>query len=250
MNERFKRALTVSLSVHVGLVLLMLVVPVIVRILSPRKPREAITFVSIVEPGAALPVPRVEEREAEPPPPKPEVKEEEIPEVKKDPTAKSTEKKDKPKIKVNTNIVHRAQGPSSTKTPPLTPEQIRKLLALGPAGGTPSAGSGSSGSTADPTALDWYYALVKAEMYRVWIQPGDLSQSAGLMTKTSIRVWQDGRVTDRRIIRRSGNPVMDASVEQALDRLTRLDRLPKEVRETSLDITIDFELTGGLSGAF
>ncbi|MDZ4198060.1 MAG: TonB C-terminal domain-containing protein, partial [Kiritimatiellia bacterium] len=90
----------------------------------------------------------------------------------------------------------------------------------------------------------WYFGLVKQAFYDIWAQPSGLSASSGLRVDATVRVCRDGSILRRTVTRRSGNSVMDASVQQALDAVNRLRPLPDTFRGAHRDITIAFELTG------
>lgn len=232
MNNRFKRALTVSTALHVALVVVLVLGPVVMRLLKPRKPKEIITLVELVPP----PPPAPPEPESPAPEPEPDV-----PAPPKTPVEKKPETKpEKPKIKVNTNRVVRKDVPK-VATPPrttLTPEQIKKLLEanvrFSQASGTPATGYSD---------LQVYYTIVHQKMYDAWSQPGSVAR--GLAAEASIRVARNGALLQRRVSRSSGDALMDQSVRAALDAVGKLPALPDSVGGPHLDITIEFVVGDG-----
>ena len=227
MNDQtFKRTLVVSTSVHVVLVLLLILVPLISRLLHPRKKPEMITFIDL----QALPPPPPPP--SPPTPPKPdEPKPTPIPEKPAD-----KPRPEPPKIKVNTNkIVRRVDQPPkpAPNQPKLTQEQIRKLLEanikFSPAGAPTSANFSD---------LQLYYATVRDVMYGAWNQPS--TAALGLRAEVTIRVQKNGAISSRKLTRSSGSSQMDNSVMTAVNSVARLRALPAEVRDPHLDITVEF----------
>lgn len=234
MNDpTFKRTLAISTTVHLVVVLLVVIVPLFNRLLRPRKPPEMITFIDLQAIPPAPPPPIPSPPEPEPPKPLPEPDEPKPSLVPEKPVTKP--KPEPPKIKVSTNKVVRKPDQPSKPTKPqptLTKEQLRKLLEANikfSSSGTPSANFSD---------LSLYYATVRDAMYGAWNQPSSVAR--GLSVEVSIRVQRSGAVTQRRLTHSSGSKLMDDSVMQAVNSITRLRALPAEVREESLDITIEF----------
>lgn len=90
-----------------------------------------------------------------------------------------------------------------------------------------------------------YYLHVHDRMYEAWEQPG---QAAGwdsrLVTTLVIRVARDGRIADVRMLRSSGNRLMDDSVLAAARSVPRLQPLPEGLGNEFADITVNFRLEG------
>ena len=243
----FQRNLMRVAVVHVTALLVFLVLPFIQRLFIREKPVEEVMLIDLTVPLPDLPM--LAEPAPEPEPdvaPEPEPEPEPIPEPPKEPVKKPEPEKpkpepekpkpkpEKPKIKISTNIVKRAVTPSPAPKPNLTPDEIRKLIASG----IPVGRSG--GATA--SEMSFYYALVRATMYEVWEQPSSLA-GAGLVSTVSIRVQRDGSISQRTMVRGSGNALMDDSVMRAVRAVNKLKALPAEVPGSYKDITIDFELT-------
>lgn len=245
MNAQFKRTFKRVVVAHVTMIVLITVYPMIKDLFHRPEPVKELTFIDLSQMSIpALPtvqeVPEPEiASEPEAPEPEPDIPEPvKVPEKKVEPKKEPEKPKEKPKIKISTNKVKRAVSPKVKDKPPLTPEEIRKMMAAGLPAGSSSPSGGS------PSAMSWYYALVRATMYEAWEQPSGLS-GTGLRATVSIRVQKDGNITKRTMIRPSGNSVIDQSVMRAVNGVSRIKALPPEAG-SSLDITIDFELTGAV----
>lgn len=230
--DPFKRALAVSVTAHIVVLILLVVLPFVIRLFRRPPKREMITFVEL---AALPPAPPAPMREPEPPKPPPKQEEPKPSPIPEKPPEKP-KPAERPKIQVNTNRIVRKPDPAPRPTPPqqpaLTPEQIRKLLEANvrftPGGAT----------AANVTDLSIYYASVRDAMYGAWVQPSTVAR--GLRAEVSIRVMKNGAVTQRRLTRSSGSKVMDDSVMQAVNSIAMLRPLPAEVRESHLDITVEF----------
>jgi TonB family protein len=214
MSDLFRRNFWVSASIHAGIVLVMVVIPLILSWRVRRKPHEIITYIDI---QAAEPAP---------PSPMPEVKPPEPPKDIPEPPKRKKIEKSKKRIK-------REDKPEKKQ---MSPDEIKKLLDMGQK--KPSRAVASMDSL--PA---WYYALVRQTFYDAWDQPGSLSASAGLMTRVNIRVERGGGVSRRQMVGSSGNRLMDDSVMKAVNSVSRLRPLPSQFPDSYKDITIDFELT-------
>lgn len=249
MNEStFKRSFLTSTVVHVVVVLAVILVPLIKRLIRPRKPPEMITFIDLaalppppppqIESPPITPEPTPQPPTPDPPPvpdpPKPPLIPEKPPEKKAE-KPPGPKKPSPPKIKVSTNkIVRQTQPPKPAQPaqPKLTQDQLRKLLEAN------IKFSPSGNSSANFSDLSLYYATVYDAMYGAWRQPS--SAAMGLTAQVAIRVQRNGTVTNPRLVRSSGSKTMDDSVLDAVRRVARLRPLPAEVRDTFLDITIEF----------
>lgn len=232
----FKRSLIGSTVVHAVLLLALIVYPLVRRLIHPRKPPEMITFVDLQAlPPPPAPIPEPPKPQPEPPKPQPEPEPPKPALVPEKPPEKP--KPESRKIKVSTNKIVRSVTPQPPKPqtapqPTLTKEQLRKLLEanikFSPAG-TPSSNF---------TDMSLYYATVYDAMYGAWRQPS--TAALGLAAQVTIRVQRNGAVTARRLIKSSGSSSMDDSVMQAVNSVGRLRPLPAEIRDTFLDITVEF----------
>ncbi len=76
-----------------------------------------------------------------------------------------------------------------------------------------------------------------------WNQPTSVIENRSqFVTTVRIRIERDGRVSSARIIRASGNPVMDQSVQEAITRVQRIQALPDGLGQGAYEININFEL--------
>jgi TonB family protein len=74
-----------------------------------------------------------------------------------------------------------------------------------------------------------------------WTVPSDVSLDSGVAT-VKVTIARDGRVVRAMIIDRSGNRVLDLSVQRALDTVTKLPPFPEGARDEERTFTIDFNL--------
>ena len=242
-DNHFSHALKISTIGHISLVLAFLLISSIAHFFKPREPRDAITMIELVQPSLSIPTPSLptpEPEPSEPEEPEPQPEEKDTIPIKTEPKKEEPKPKlaTKNQIKVSTNKVKRATStPPNKNQPKLSEAEIRKLLASG----IPASSSG--GSVGNASEMDWYYALVRADMYEAWEQPSGAGTMVGLVAQVSINVMRDGTITSRSLSRSSGNSTMDASVMKAVNRVYRLKPLPGSFSGSSKNITIDFELT-------
>lgn len=236
MKDPFRQSLVVSTVMHA------LVIGAVIGLsfmsgCFDRRPKELVTFIDL---QVALPPPPAVEAvpDIRPPPPVPKPPAP-LPEPKPEPKPAPKPPQPKPAIEKSTNLVRFTDRPvPKAKTPPLSAEEIRKLLA---------AGARISDQTFIPTddfSFAWYYALVRKAMYDAWNQPSEIGTGSGLTAAVTVRVERDGAITRREMVRPSGNRLMDDSVRQAVQAVSRLQPLPPAFGGRYKDITIEFELTG------
>lgn len=233
MTGTYSRALRISLILHGGLLVLLVLLPLLAR--CDRKPKEEITFIELVTPAAPAPRPApVTAPEPEPEPaPEPEPEPEPIPEPPPKP------KPPKPKIQVNTNrIVRREEPKPPPPAPVLTPEQIAERLRQGITSTDPSAVPAPAGNASAEAA---YIGRVQRILYAAWQRPGAV---AGRRTTVQIRIARDGSLIQRKLVTPSGDSVLDDSVMTTLANTTRFEPLPSDIARPFLDITVHFESTG------
>lgn len=217
--DPFRRIFWVIATVHIALVIGVMLYSVVKQWwLRTRKP-ETITFVSLYSPPAPETAAAVEAPAPapEPPPPAPT------------PTPR-------PQIQRSTERVRRDAPPPAQ--PALTPEQIRQQLEQAVPTTTQRPGPAATDN------ISRYYALIDQTFRRAWEQPSAVLP--GTIVQARIRIQRDGTVTQRELIRRSGNPTMDDSVQRALQSVSRIAPLPSEISGPHHDFTIEFELTGAL----
>jgi len=216
-----------------------------------------------IEPPRVVPP----QREPEPAPAKPQRKPKPEPEPVRppekpgaDPTAQTVSKTSG--IKVSTSLVKRPDKDTSVTKPktPLTakspgqtdgidPEaqrQINSRLRSSIRSIVQNLNDTlSSGTTIDipgpgGEAFANYGQVVIAIYKERWIKPTDI---AGYhVVKTTVVIGRDGRVRSHRIETRCGNPAVDRSVADVLDRVTFVAPFPAETKDESRTFTINFEL--------
>ena len=210
------------------------------------------------QPDAAPEPPKPEPPKPEPPkpePPKPEPPKPEPPKPAPSPLAMATPD-DKPKtptnapairqphqIKISTTTVAIARAPRrETRGPQISEADFRRLVKEGIKEGDFNSLPGGG----EPSLFAPYYLYLRSTLYASWQQPDELA-GAGLVAQVRIRVARDGTVLSRALARGSGHGVMDDSVMKAVNRVSKLRPLPAGYTGAYKDITVDFELTGGLN---
>jgi colicin import membrane protein len=111
------------------------------------------------------------------------------------------------------------------------------------AGGSGAVG-GQTGTNASPANASWYGNMLHDRFYREWAQPTTVVASgAKLSALAKIRIEKDGRISDFKIVRSSGNVVVDESVEAVGRKVTRVDALPAGIGNGGhYDVNINFAL--------
>jgi TonB family protein len=101
-------------------------------------------------------------------------------------------------------------------------------------------GSGSGGAS----DVGWYGNMLHDRFYSEWIQPiTSVPSGAKLSALVKIRIEKDGTVSDFKVVRPSGNVVVDESVEAVAKRVTQVDALPAGLGDGDhYDVNINFEL--------
>jgi len=111
-----------------------------------------------------------------------------------------------------------------------------------------TGGSGTAarqtGANASPANASWYGNMLHDRFYREWAQPTTVVASgAKLSALAKIRIEKDGRISDFKIVRSSGNVVVDESVEAIGRKVTRVDALPAGIGNSGhYDVNINFAL--------
>jgi TonB family protein len=129
-------------------------------------------------------------------------------------------------------------APNKNPPPPgirLSPEEIQRRLALG-------ATPGNRNLMPEGDTLD--YEVIRRQLYKAWAQPGSVPNQ--VKAEVEIRMNAAGTIISRRMLRASGNAVMDRSVMDAVQSVFRIDGLtPGFIDRKSGRVTITFELTTG-----
>lgn len=85
-----------------------------------------------------------------------------------------------------------------------------------------------------------YADLIYTRYYQAWQTPD--GRDVRNAVKVEIVVARDGRVISSNVIRTSGDSVLDKSVRQALDRVTKLPAFPEGAKDAQRTFRINFEL--------
>jgi TonB family protein len=104
--------------------------------------------------------------------------------------------------------------------------------------------SGKTSGNANPANASWYGNMLHDRFYRDWAQPVTVVASgAKLSALVKIRIEKDGRISDFKIVRSSGNVVVDESVQAVGKKVTRVDALPAGIGNGGhYDVNINFAL--------
>ena len=155
----------------------------------------------------------------------------------------------KKKVSVSTSPASTESKSTSTQSrEPAGPSasDIKSRLASkipGEAGGGGGDGSGNAGRP-DGVADDfsWYRALIKQSIQSAWKKP-PIPAGEKIYTEVEIKISEAGAVTFLRISHPSGDPSMDASVEQAVRSTPRLAKpLPSGLGSPDYTVIIQFKL--------
>jgi outer membrane biosynthesis protein TonB len=173
-----------------------------------------------------------------PPPPEPAVHDipEEQPKPRqkpKPPDVRKPKPVKKPIVPSNRKITRRADS-SRRPEKRLSPEEVARLLAMGARAGDHTV------IPADEEVR--CYTVIRQAFYDAWGQPSRDEVPPGATAEASIRVLWDGTVADRRVTRRSGNPVLDGSVQQALNSVRRIEGLTRAFVRKHDTVAITFRL--------
>jgi outer membrane biosynthesis protein TonB len=99
------------------------------------------------------------------------------------------------------------------------------------------AGGGGGGE-----GMGDYSALVKAVYDNAWVDPSDVTDNSAEVDVVVV-IERSGKVVSAKIISRSKVSSLNASVQRALDRVTRIPQpFPPDIKESQLSFTIRFNL--------
>jgi outer membrane biosynthesis protein TonB len=152
------------------------------------------------------------------------------------PTATTEKKRSKPQEKA-------AKEKENTKKSAAKNDKSEKKEATAKNGG--AAGSkAQANSTFTSTNAGWYGNMLHDRFYREWAQPTTVVASgAKLSALARIRIEKDGRISDFKIVRPSGNVLVDESVTAVGKKVTQVDALPSGVGNGEhYDVNINFAL--------
>jgi TonB family protein len=90
--------------------------------------------------------------------------------------------------------------------------------------------------------FSWYRALIKQCIQASWKKP-PIPAGERIYAEVEVKISESGAVTFLRISRPSGDPAMDASVEQAVRSTPRLPKpLPAGLGSPDYTVVIQFKL--------
>jgi TonB family protein len=111
---------------------------------------------------------------------------------------------------------------------------------------TTKGATGGAQASAGSASADagWYGNMLHDRFYREWAQPTTVVASgAKLSALAKIRIEKDGRISNFKIVRSSGNVVVDESVDAVGRKVTRVDALPAGIGNSGhYDVNINFAL--------
>lgn len=87
------------------------------------------------------------------------------------------------------------------------------------------------------------YSLVIQSIYQnAWIKPSGVVEAVNVV-KVTVVIDKAGNVTSAKIVKGSGNPAVDASVQRTLDRIRKVPPFPEGSKDDQRIFDIDFNLT-------
>lgn len=194
-----------------------------------------------VEPPAPKPEPAAK-------PPEPKVAEKSAPSKKASPKEKEgTESLLKPVSKAEARKLAQAAGAAAAERQ--ARQQAAQLggaierLRAGYADGTAVEVHGTGGA-----AYANYAQFIFEIFDQAWIIDKDMN-GEDATTKVQVIIERSGRVKEARIIRPSGNPALDATVQKALNRVKTVPPFPAEAKDRERTFIINFNLQAKLSSA-
>lgn len=167
---------------------------------------------------------------------KPKKKEKE--EEEKEETAETKKKKEIAKTALAKNEKESDESGSSDKP-------VKKATAAhGSKKGSSGESSGNGSGAGGAAEFGWYGNMLHDRFYSEWVQPiTSVPSGAKLSALVKIRIEKDGTVSNFKVVRPSGNVVVDESVEAIAKHVTQVDPLPAGLGDGDhYDVNINFEL--------
>jgi len=235
MTDTFKRTLKSSIVLHIMVITVFLVFPALTRCVKRNKnediPPDLIIPILPSAPVPQIPQPAPEPPRPEPPPPEP---------PKPEPEPEIAEPPKKREIKVNTNRIVRKEQPPPPKpqAPVVKVEDLEESLLKD----LPVLPPGAAASSGNPTEMGIYHGKVYSILYRAWDQPPGVG---GLRVEVTIRIARNGAILNKNIQSKSGSPLMDQSVNRALNAVSSLPPLPVSFKGSYYDLEVTFRTTAG-----
>jgi TonB family protein len=197
----------------------------------------------------AKPVEQVKQPDPEPPKPVERLKPDDLApmvKVEKKPTPKQHEIKVelKPVVrKTPKNTPDNSEAEAQAEAKAQQKARDAKLRAIANAARSIRDNSSSSTSVEMPgpgsVSYANYASAIKSIYDNAWKSPEDMSD-ADVNVRVSIVISRDGRVISARILNRSGDARVDASVQRALDRVDSVPPFPEGAKERERTFIINF----------
>ena len=110
----------------------------------------------------------------------------------------------------------------------------------------PGGGGGAQGTVRLSPELRDYFRRLEESVRSSWVLPGALVRDASkLIVELRIVIEKDGRVSEERIERGSGNPYFDDSVRRAIRKASPLPVPPEQLRGGEDHYEVGFRFHGG-----
>jgi len=216
MGERFARTLRTVTVVHVVILLLLTGGSCLKAFTRSRR--------EIVMPIDFLVAVPLTEQAAEPAPVIQEVA------PRKSPVPAKEAPKEKRKIQVSRDLVSRTSGQMPVKTP--SPEEIERLL---------REGAKPSDHTSIPSEDARCRARIRDKLYALWSQPS-YAEVGELVTEVSLTLGPAGVVESIKLTSKSGNHVLDTSVQLAVESVSRIEGLTASFLQRHRTVTVSFQV--------
>jgi colicin import membrane protein len=115
----------------------------------------------------------------------------------------------------------------------------------GPSQGSGGMTGGAQGTVRLPPELREYFRRLEETVREAWILPEPVAREAGsLMVELRIVIERDGRVSETRVERSSGNAYFDESVRRAIRRASPLPVPPEQLRGVEDHYEVGFRFHG------
>jgi TonB family protein len=158
----------------------------------------------------------------------------------KDENEETTETKKKKEI-AKTALAKKDAGEESSKSS--DQPAAKATAAHGSKKSAADAGREEGSGEGAASEFGWYGNMLHDRFYSEWVQPTTVvASNAKLSALVKIRIEKDGTVSDFKVIKPSGNVVIDESVEAVAKRVTQVDPLPTGLGGDHYDVQINFEL--------
>ena len=108
-----------------------------------------------------------------------------------------------------------------------------------------AAGGGSQGTVRVSPEMSAYFERLKEIVRSSWVPPGHVRDASNLVVVLVIVIEKDGRVSEERIERGSGNVYFDESVQRAIRKASPLPVPPEQLRGGEDHYEIGFRFHGG-----